>query len=187
VSDLDLFEKNTQKVIDIMLSADPNDSLDLEDLFARFTVDTASEFLFGENLNTLSYGNDGFHSFTNAFVDIQALILKRNMLGNFWPLLELFEDKSKGYQRVIRGWVDPLVVRTVQIQKDMKEKGQTVNQNDCTFLEYLATTTQGNHLVHLSCMDYDDQWGFILDVDVLRDQLLNILLAARDTVSNIPP
>jgi len=27
---------------------------------------------------------------------------------------------------------------------------------------------------------------FMPDVDVLRDQLLNILLAARDTVSNIP-
>ena len=27
---------------------------------------------------------------------------------------------------------------------------------------------------------------FVLDVDVLRDQLLNILLAARDTVSSIP-
>jgi hypothetical protein len=28
---------------------------------------------------------------------------------------------------------------------------------------------------------------FILDVDILRDQLLNILLAARDTVSSTPP
>ena len=27
---------------------------------------------------------------------------------------------------------------------------------------------------------------FILDVEALRDQLLNILLAARDTVSSIP-
>jgi hypothetical protein len=47
---------------------------------------------------------------------------------------------------VIRGWVDPLVVRAVQIQKEMKEKGQTVNPDDCTFLEYLATTTQGEYL-----------------------------------------
>ena len=28
---------------------------------------------------------------------------------------------------------------------------------------------------------------FILDVDALRDQLLNMLAAAQDTVSNIPP
>jgi len=146
VSDLDLFERNTQKVINIMLNADHKDSLDLEDLFARFTVDTASEFLFGENLNTLSYKDDGFRSFTNAFVDIQALILNRNMLGNFWPLLELFVDKSEGHKKVIRGWVDPLVVRAVEIQKEMKDKGQSVNTDDCTFLEYLATTTQGEYL-----------------------------------------
>ena len=28
---------------------------------------------------------------------------------------------------------------------------------------------------------------FIPDVDAVRDQLLNILLAARDTVSRVPP
>ena len=143
VTDLDLFERNTQKVINVMLNTDPKDSLDLEDLFARFTVDTASEFLFGENLDTLSYKNDGFDSFTHSFMDIQALILRRNTLGNFWPLVELFKDKSVGYKRVIRGWVDPLVVRVVQIQEEMKEKGQTVNPDDCTFLEYLATKIQG--------------------------------------------
>jgi len=146
VSDLDLFEKNTQKVINIMLNADPKDSLDLEEIFARFTVDTASEFLFGENLDTLSYGSDGFHSFTNAFVEIQSVIRRRNLLGNFWPLLELFKDKSEEHKKVIRGWVDPLVVRAVRIQKEMKEKGQTVNSDDCTFLEYLATTTQGTFI-----------------------------------------
>jgi hypothetical protein len=154
VSDLDLFEKNTQKVMNIMLNADPEDSLDLEDLIARFTVDTASEFLFGENLNTLSYGNDGFHSFTQAFVDIQAQILRRNMLGNFWPLLELFKDQTEGNKKVIRGWIDPLVVRAVRIQKEMEEKGQAVDPGDCTFLEYLATTTQGSP--HLSLVDYGD-------------------------------
>lgn len=143
VSDLDLFEKNTQKVINIMLNADREDSLDLEDLFARFTVDAASEFLFGENLNTLSFGNDGFNSFTRAFVDIQKLILRRGTLGRFWPLFELFKDKTEGHRKVIKAWVDPLVARAVQIQKEMKEKGQTVNPDDCTFLEYLATTTQG--------------------------------------------
>ena len=154
VSDLDLFERNTQKVMNIMLNADSRESLDLEDLIARFTVDTASEFLFGENLNLLSYGNDGFGSFTNAFMDIQALICKRNLLGNFWPLLELFEDKSEQHKQVIRSWVDPLVIRAVRIQKEIKEKGQTVNPDDCTFLEYLATTTQGTS--HLSRVDEDD-------------------------------
>ena len=143
ISDLDLFEKNARKIINIMLSADPNDSLDLEDIFARFTVDTASEFLFGENLDTLSYRNDGFGSFTRAFVDIQALILNRNMLGDFWPVLEFFKDQSEEHKKVITGWVDPLVIRAVQIQNEMKAKGQTVNPDDCTFLEYLATTTQG--------------------------------------------
>lgn len=146
VSDLDLFEKHTQRAINVMLNADPNDSLDLEDLIARFTVDTSSEFLFGENLDTLSYRDDGFHSFTSAFMGIQMLIRRRTTLGDYWPLLELFKDKSEGNKKVIRSWVDPLVARAVQIQKEMKQKGQSVDPDDCTFLEYLATKTEGSHL-----------------------------------------
>ena len=140
---MDLFEKNTQKVINIILNTDPEDSLDFEDLVARLTVDTASEFLFGENLDTLSYGEDGFGSFTDAFMAIQEQLCRRNLLGGSWPLFELFEDKCEKHKRVIRGWVDPLVTRAVQIQKEMKEKGQTVDPKDTTFLEYLATTTEG--------------------------------------------
>ena len=126
-----------------MLNTDLEGSIDFEDLVARFTVDTASEFLFGENLDTLSYGQDGFGSFTNAFVAIQEQISTRNILGSIWPFFELFEDKCEKHKRVIRGWVDPLVARAVRIQKEMEKKGQTMDPKYSTFLEYLATTTQG--------------------------------------------
>lgn len=130
-----------------MLNTDPNDSLDIQDLAARFTVDVASEFLFGENLNTLSYKDDGFRSFTDAFMNIQMTIRRRVTLGDHWPILEFFNDKAEGDKRIITSWVDPLVVRAVQIQKEMKEKGQSVNPDDCTFLEYLATKMEGLCLV----------------------------------------
>ena len=42
----------------LILNSNPKDSRNLEDLLARLTVDTASEFLF-ENLNTLSEGDEG--------------------------------------------------------------------------------------------------------------------------------
>ena len=134
VLDLDPFEKHVQRVIDIMLNTDSRDSLDFEDLIARFTVDVASEFLFGENLNTLSFEKDGFSSFTSAFMGLQELVWSRGMFGDLWPLLELFKDKSEKNKRVVRSWVDPLVVRAVRIQKEMKEKGQIVNPDECTFL-----------------------------------------------------
>ena len=89
------------------------------------------------------YGEDGFGSFTSAFLAIQEQISTRNTLGNIWPLFELFEDKSEKHKKIIRGWVDPLVVRAMRTQEEMEEKSQVVDPKDCTFLEYLATTTQG--------------------------------------------
>ena len=122
-----------------MLNTNPEDSLDFEDLV------TASEFLFGENLNTLSYGEDGFGTFTDAFMAIQEEICRRNLLGGIWPLFELFEDKCEKHKRIIRNWIDPLVARAVRIQKEMEGKGQTVDPKDSKFLEYVATTTQGTY------------------------------------------
>ena len=89
-------------------------------------------------------------------MNVQVLVYIRNTLGNLWPLFELFKDKNEQYTKTIRGWADPLVVLVVQIQQEMKEKGQTANPGDCTFLEYLATTTQG--ISHLSRVDEDNRW-----------------------------
>jgi len=74
-SNLGLFDKYTNRALIHISNLEPNQPIDFGDLAARFTIDTASEFLFGHNLDTLSYSVDGFDSFTNAFMKIQQVFV----------------------------------------------------------------------------------------------------------------
>ena len=54
ISDLNIFDRHTTTTLDLMLTfAQEGVAFDAQDLFARFTLDSASEFLFGNCLDTL--------------------------------------------------------------------------------------------------------------------------------------
>ena len=143
-SDLGLFDKYISKALGHLSNLKPNQPIDFEDLAARFTIDATSEFLFGQTLDTLSYRVDGFDSFMDAFVKIQQVSIGRSFRGGFWPLFELFGDKSKKYGDIIKEWVAPLVERALEHKREMSDKGQQIQNDQSTFLEYLAYSSDGN-------------------------------------------
>ena len=151
-SDLGLFDRYINKTLNRISNLEPNQPIDFEDLAARFTIDTASEFLFGHNLDTLAHREDGFDSFMDAFTKIQKVSLHRSIMGGLWPLFEVFGDKAEKYGDVIKAWVTPLVERALEHKRIMAEKGQQIESDQSTFLEYLAYTFDGNSLfLFLAC------------------------------------
>jgi cytochrome P450 len=68
VADLDMFEAHVSHLIDAV----PRDgsSIDLQDLFFGLTMDSATEFLFGQSTNTLAPGLEtkSANEFVKAFV-----------------------------------------------------------------------------------------------------------------------
>ena len=113
----------------------------------------------------------------DAFAKIQQVALLRTTRGGLWPLFEPFGDKSKKYGDVIKEWVTPLVERAVEHKRKMSEMGQQMQNDQSTFLEHLAYNFDGNS--SFQCYAW---CSFPVDVTVIRDQLINMLLAARDTV-----
>ena len=136
-----------------------NQPVDVQDLYARFTLDTASEFLFGRNLDTLSgrlpvpgkavmsakgsATEDEFGSFAQAFEDVQTIILNRIRQGHFWPLMELLHDSTSPHMKIIHEWLDPLVERVIENKANMRKAGVQSSLDQSTFLEYLADNTEG--------------------------------------------
>ena len=151
-SDLGLFDKYINKTLNHISSLEPNQSIDFEDLVARFTIDTASEFLFGHSLDTLSYRADGFDEFMDAFVKIQEIALERGTRGGLWPLFEPFGDRSKKYGDVLKEWVTPLVERALEHKRRMSEKGLPIQEDQSTLLEYLAISFDGNLPPHCNAV-----------------------------------
>src|ERR1700720_1527525 len=98
ISDVVMFERHSARALTMISSlASSNQPCDAQDLYARFTLDTASEFLFGLNLNTLSSSlpvpgegvigakgsitADSWGSFAQAFEEIQQIVTTRRRLG----------------------------------------------------------------------------------------------------------
>lgn len=148
VRDLALFDKHAQRCMSILSDLEPGQAIDIADLTWRFTTDSGSEFLFGQTLDLLSFSeaDDGFSSFINAFAKIQDIAFKRNSFGTFWPLTELSGDSTEPLGNIIKQFVDPIVQRAVEHKRNMMDKGQQAEADQCTFLEYLAWRTDGEHV-----------------------------------------
>ena len=148
VRDLALFDKYAQRCMSILSDLEPGQAVDVADLACRFTTDAASEFLFGQNLDTLSSSEaeGGFRSFIKASGEIQDIMFKRSSLGPLWPLTELFGDLTEPLANTMRQFVDPIVQRALEHKVKMAEKGQQVEADQSTFLEYLAWRNDGKHV-----------------------------------------
>ena len=147
IRDLTLFDKYTQRCMSILSDLEPGQAIDVADLTYRFTTDTSSEFLFGQSLDTLSFNEEGgFSSFTKAFDEIQDIIFKRSSFGPLWPLAELSGDSTVPLANIVKQFVDPIVRRALEHKRKMMEKGQQVEADQCTFLEYLAWRNDGEHV-----------------------------------------
>ncbi|THH16082.1 hypothetical protein EW146_g4497 [Bondarzewia mesenterica] len=177
LSDLNLFDRHTTRTIALVTSfAKAHTAFDAQDLFGRFTLDTSSEFLFGNCLNTLdgalpvagrakmgpkgSSIDDEFGTFAWAFEDLQVQTSRRSIVGKLWPLLELFNDKTVESNKVVHGYLKGVVGRAFKAKMESNAEKTSV---DRTFLDHLVENTD--------------------DAESVRYQVLNMLLAGRDTTA----
>ena len=160
ISDSAIFERHSAHALSILSSlALSNQPCEAQDLYARFTLDTASEFLFGRNLNTLSSSlpvpgqglmgakgsatTDSWGSFAQAFEEIQQIITTRRRLGYIWPLFELFGDKTTPHVQAIRKFLDPIVKQVLLDKEEMDKCGIKKPMDEKTFIQHLADSTKG--------------------------------------------
>ena len=133
-----------------------------QDLVARFTLDSATEFLFGHDvgslsanipypasaahLNESSFYNHPSTIFVKAFTEGQNLTIERSFFGNDWPLLEFWSDKVAPFRKVIDDFTNPLMEealakRNLGLSKkaaDSKDDDESDN-----LLGHLVKHTQG--------------------------------------------
>ncbi|KAL8726269.1 MAG: hypothetical protein Q9166_006815 [cf. Caloplaca sp. 2 TL-2023] len=155
IGDKDLFEKHLQH----LLGAIPRGSstIDLQDLFFRLTLDIATEFLFGTSTYTLlaEKRRPEDDKFVEAFTYVQNTIEGKS------GLLSLFlpDRRFKKDCTYIHDWVDSLIERSLTSAKANHSTGRYV------LLHELVDATS--------------------DKIRIRTELLNILLAGRDTTASL--
>ncbi|EGO03065.1 hypothetical protein SERLA73DRAFT_158706 [Serpula lacrymans var. lacrymans S7.3] len=179
ISHFDIFDRHTDKTISLMKERfNLGHAIDFQDVISRFTLDSATEFLFGHCVDTLFAAlpcpynvdkaelpdNSSSERFARAFLEAQHGIAKRLTVGQTWPLLELFGDRTAGPMQIVNEFLEPILKEAIQKHQSSSDADKDVFQDEETLL---------GHLVHQTT-----------DIILLRDEVLNILLAGRDTTAS---
>ena len=183
ISDLDIEERHVQNMMEA-LPVDPKtgwtEKVDLQVLFFRLTIDSATDFLFGESADSQivelpenkalkANGKASAReeaSFATAFDSSQyALAMRFRLADKYWAWnTASFRSANK----ICHDFIDHYVQLALKGDLgDMNKEGSKTGSGKerYIFLEALAAETQ--------------------DPIELRSQLLNILLAGRDTTASL--
>ncbi|TFK35048.1 cytochrome P450 monooxygenase pc-2 [Crucibulum laeve] len=183
ISHFDNFDRHAEDALEqVKARLREGHPIDFQDMVSRFTLDSATEFLFGNDVKSLSAGlpyphnsshadTSQFHpanEFAHAFSTAQSLTAWRSRFGVHWPLFEFWEDKMKKHLNVIHSFIDPIVAEAVSNYQSLRtaarEKFDTEVRDDQTLLENLVSSTQ--------------------DPIILRDEIMSLLVAGRDTTAS---
>jgi hypothetical protein len=122
----------------------------------RFTMDSATEFLFGSNVHSLHASLEYAHNsplhntksqphsssqFAEAFSQAQSQIALRTRLTWMWPLFEFWKDKTKDSMTVIYDFIDP-ILKDALAKKAAGEKSVDSTRSE-TLLDHLVAQTDG--------------------------------------------
>ena len=151
-------KEHTDQLLQLIPS---NEFVDLQPLFFRFTFDTTTFLLFGKSLHSLqprlAQGamSARVAEFSEAFRVAQDLLFRRERLGELYWLYGSREYRKNC--KIVHQFIDEVVQETLS----GAYQDETIDEQ--CFLNSLIRETR--------------------DPKVLRDQLLNIMLAGRDTTA----
>ena len=154
-ADLEVFRQSVDDLIDII--PQKGGVVDLQPLFFRLTLDTTTAYLFGQSVQSLkapeSAGEDTFAASFNLAQEYVAMRFR--LQGLYWLV------GGKGFRnacRCVHNFTDRIIDRNLSL-----ESKDTADDKHYIFLRTLGAS--------------------IPNRDALRKQIINILVAGRDTTA----
>lgn len=169
ISHLDSLRSHMQKLMDVFKArSEGGNYFDCQALFHDLTMDTATEFLFGESLGSLSNSSRRVQGpkfqvsgreFAESFSYCLDWLALRAHVGNFYPLADSFEFRRR--IQVCHEFVDYFVGKALAHPLSQTD----VTKGPYVFIRELTRETR--------------------DPKVIRDQAFNVLLAGRDSTASL--
>lgn len=147
LSDIKTFEKHVQKLLPLM--GGQGQTVDVCDLFFRYTLDAATDFLLGRSVESLEHDETAFATAFNDVQHIQSIIARSGPLNWLVP-----RQKFRRELKIMNEFCNQYIDDALGLSSDELEK-RTKGDDGYTFLHALAKYTR--------------------DRKVLRDQLVAVL------------
>ncbi|KAI8363691.1 cytochrome P450 [Mortierella sp. GBAus27b] len=154
-------------IVDKAIAA--GDILDVQDLWSRYTIDTATGFLFGDCINALDVPQNKFVSAFNYTQKICGWKIRLCDYQSLVPARE-FPQKVKDMDEVLLPIVDAAILREMKRLDNAAPGEENEHRHDNLLMHFLNSV---------------DENGKPFDRIYLRDMLMNFLLAGRDTSTNL--
>jgi len=135
-------------------------------MVSRFSLDSATEFLFGQDVCSLSAGliyppssslskdmafkNHPANKFAYAFRSARMATAFRGRFGAAWPLFEFWTDRVKTHMDVCYKFIDPILNEALDKKRMLKENGMIDENEDREVMEgeilldHLVNYTEGS-------------------------------------------
>lgn len=146
ISHFDIFERHSDEAIALATRRlHEGHAIDIQDLFSRFTLDSATDFLFGncvyslhaglpypdsvlksnpeaarKKIGKMSVRERIAEEFTGAFADAQMSIAERLRMGIIWPLSEIRQDQTKRHMEIVNAFLDPILAEALRKKQERK-------------------------------------------------------------------
>jgi cytochrome P450 len=171
ITNIDALEVHVQNLMGLLLVGDSRwtAQTDLSQMFFRLTLDSSTEFLFGQSANS-QLGESSLHTkglewsnFGPAWDRATNQVAVRFRLNDlFWA----WNPKSmRDACKEVHQFADHFIDRALSIHNEKSSDPESASKQQYVFLNELAKATQ--------------------DKIELRDQCLNVLLAGRDTTAGL--
>ncbi|KAH8818590.1 cytochrome P450 [Flagelloscypha sp. PMI_526] len=184
VQDFDNFDRHAEIAIKLAIEKAENGmAFDFQDLVGRFTLDSATEFLFGTDVKSLEAGlafppNSGIpnthifethtsNNFVRSFARGQDQCGFRARSGPNWRLFEFWKDDVIPRRQIIETYVREITeVKQAAREKKMLDSGKVGEEEEPdTLLDVLFES--------------------MTDPKDLVDEIINLLVAGRDTTAGL--
>ncbi|KAJ4147660.1 hypothetical protein LMH87_002168 [Akanthomyces muscarius] len=173
VADLAMLERHVQELFKV-LPRDAAAVVDLQEYFLRFTLDSASEFLFGHSTNTLVRPSARDQAFGEAFTFSLFNItqkMRRGPLNRFYRQ-DPREDESR---RICRDYVGTFVDEAMALRAKMKSGGLDDDKDQDGSSD---EQPQRYYFLKEVAKTMDDR-------EHICDELLSMMAAGRDTTASL--
>jgi hypothetical protein len=177
ISHFDIFDSHAQDAISqLKTRLAEGFPVDIQDLASRFTMDSATEFLFAQDVHSLRAGlpYPGSHYykatpehlklaqdqarhpanvFTRAFDEAQRRVAFRSRWGVYWPLVEFWTDQVKAKMVVVNAFITPILQEAVRKKKELGTLGdeKTIKEREVkegeSLLDHLINYTDSELVI----------------------------------------
>lgn len=160
IADFDIFDRHCELTLEkIDERCSTGQPIDFQDIVSRFTMDSATDFLFGVDVHSLSSplplpGSSPAtisetNRFTAAFIrSLEAVATRVRWRGKGWQVNEFWKDKTTEDMKVLYEFIEPILDGALKEKAAKRERDEKVNVTTDEGAEGLAEVKE-TLLAHL--------------------------------------